>query len=146
MGNWRTVQVDGTCDDAEVPALARALEYSGTDFDNFHCLAYDRDHPSLCGLQGWAAPRIHAVGNLAERGYSVDDIEKQLRKIVATVPSLRLKVHCGGEYESKDCIATITVADGQVTRSDPEVKALAEVSTEQIHANLFAALMGGRRV
>jgi hypothetical protein len=111
-----TVNITGTIAPVDMPA---AKTFVGTDEDRFHPL---RNYSfSICGLGDWTAERIEACGNLSERDYTVEDVAATLRDMVAVVPSLRAKVHCGGDYESEDCVATITVADGVVSVGPPEV-------------------------
>jgi hypothetical protein len=139
VGNWRTVHIDGTCDEAQVAALKKACAY-GDDYENFHCLSYHATRPSLCGLFDWPKTRIHSTGNLAERDFGVDDVVEQLQKLVAVAPSLRIKVHCGADWEEKHCIATVTVAGGQVTRGDPEIETLPEMDTSQMMGRMFMTM------
>jgi hypothetical protein len=121
MGNWRTVNIVGTIAPPDL-AVARAFVNTGEDNDRFHPLC--NYGFSICGLGDWVREEVLACGNLSERDYSVEDVVATLREMAATVPSLRLKVHCGGEHESTDCIATITVAEGVVTVGPPEVERL----------------------
>ena len=51
-------------------------------------------------------------------------------------PSMLLKVHCGGEYESDGCVATISVGEGLVVVGKPEVVSVAGPSDEQMLGNL----------
>ncbi len=89
----------------------------------------------------WAAKTIDASGNLAERDYSVESVAKTLEDLAKVVPSLAVKVHCGGDYEDKTCINTITLADGKATIGKPEVETIAGVSDETMRRNMMAALM-----
>jgi hypothetical protein len=52
-----------------------------------------------------------------------------------------LKVHCGGEYESGVCVATISVGEGLVVTGKPERETVDKPSDEQIQANLMANLL-----
>jgi hypothetical protein len=136
MGNWRTVQIIGACGAADVPALKRAISVA-PDYSNFHPLLGGL---GLAGLPVWAAEAINAVGNLAERGYDVDDVANTLRDLAMQVPSLAVKVHCGGDYESRACIATVTLAAGAVSVGPAEIAELPDIPPGQIEANFFAQL------
>jgi len=140
MGNWMTVHVVGTCAQNEVASLADELHLDSRREDDrypFHCLC---DTGGMCGLGYWAAPKIDRIGNLAERDYTVEDVARQLEKIAKRVPSLTLKVHCGGDYESKRCVATITLALGKAIIGPPEVEEVGEIPVEQMNENFFKAL------
>lgn len=141
MGNWRTVTIKGTCEAKDLPALKQALD-PGEDFDNFHCLS---NTTGLCGLGMWANETITASGNLAERDYSVEDVAKTLEDLAKVAPSLAVKVHCGGDYEDKLCIATVTLAHGKAVVGEPEVVTVEGVSDEDMQRNLMAALMRPQR-
>ncbi len=135
MGNWRTVTIIGTCDAGDVPALRKALD-PGRDHENFHCLVCG----GIAGLPNWAGTDIVVTGNLAERNYDVGDVVQQLQELVAIAPSLALKVHCGGDYEDRTCIATITVAGGQVVEGRAEVETIEEISQAQMERNVLAQI------
>lgn len=139
MGNWRTVMIDGYCDPSEVPKLSEAID-PGVDFSNHHALASGGAYTSIYGLNDWAAARIVRTGNLAERGFSVEDVAASARKIVESAPSFEAKIHCGGDYESKTCVATITVEAGEVSIGEPEVRSLPERSEAEIAGNFMTAL------
>ncbi len=136
MGNWMTVHIIGTCDVSDVPALRNDLD-PGADYSNFHPLCNTR---GLCGLGDWAATKIDRIGNLAERDYSVESVAETLGKLAWAAPSLAVKIHCGGDYESTKCVATITLKGKEVTIGDPEVEDTGEISTEQIKNNLRSVL------
>ena len=136
MGNWTTVNMIGTCDAKDLPALRDHINI-GNDWDKFHCLC---NTGGLCGLGSWPAENINATGNLAERDYDSEDIAEKLKEIVIEVPSLKLKVHVGGDYESSDCVATVNCVDGKVTIDAAEVKKLSVIPEGQITDNLMAAL------
>lgn len=140
MGNWRTVNIEGSLDEADAKA-ARLFVNTGEDWGRFHCLAYFG--PSLCGLGPWipsGGGEIRAVGNLSERDYGVEDVAETLTKLVEVAPSLRVAVHCGGEYESTECIATVVVVDGIVITREPAVATvgagLAELGEGRLRAIL----------
>jgi hypothetical protein len=151
LGNWRTVNMTGTMTEADAAALREYLGYPGWRHDRgddpayqrFGPLSFCRDQPSLCGINDWPAPVVNRNGNLAERGYDVDDVAETLRELVAVAGSMMLVVHCGGDYESLDCVATIRVGEGVVTVGKPEVERVAEIDGDQQMGNLFRALTGG---
>jgi hypothetical protein len=147
MGNWRTVEIVGHICAADAPA-ARAFVEIGEDWSGgrFHCLCYTG--PSLCGLDRWLPAQggdIDAMGNLSERNYDVDDVAETLRKLVEIAPSLEVKVHCGGDWEDENCIATVTVHDGEVTIGAPEVEKVGTGMSERGAARMMALLLGDLR-
>lgn len=133
MGNWMTVQIVGTCDPHDVPALKAAI-ILGPDYSNFHCLM---GGVGLAGLPVWAAEKIDAVGNLAERDYEVEHVAKQLAKLAEIAPSLRVQIHCGGDNESHECVATLDLANGTVAVMPPRVKEIGEISEDQMRRNML---------
>lgn len=139
MGNWRTVYIAGKCHADEVDALRQAV---CVDFrkerDRFHCLCYSG--PSLCGLTNWPAECINAVGNLAERDCSVEDVVASLRDLIKIAPSLDIKIHCGGDWEAKKCVATARAANGKVAILEPELEILPAIPETQMLGQLFQAM------
>lgn len=139
MGNWRTVYIIGKCRADEVDALRQAVCIDfHKEWDRFHCLCYSG--PSLCGLTNWPAERINAVGNLAERDYSVEDVAASLRNLIKIAPSLDIKIHCGGDWEAKQCIATVQGAGGKVAILEPEITILPAISEIQMLGQFFRAV------
>lgn len=151
MGNWMTVTIEGSIDPADAGAARafvditdgtrRFVNHMDVDWDRFHCLCFCG--PSLQGLGLWipeAGGEFRAVGNLAERDYGPESVAETLRGLVAVAPSLRLKVHCGGDYESTDCVATVTVADGTVSLGSPEVAEVGDGLAEMGIARLGVIL------
>lgn len=134
MGNWRSVEIVGTCGD--VAALKAAITVND-DYSNFHCLS---DTRSLSGLGDWSGEQIHAKGNLAERDYTIEDVAEQLNELWKIVPSLDIKIHCGGDYEDKECINTILMRDGMVVIGEPEIEEISELSDAEMVYNLKRAL------
>lgn len=141
MGNWTTVHISGMCDKKDLPALKKAID-KGNDYENFHCLC---NTGGLCGIGDWVNEDISVVGNLAERDYGQDDIKDKLQDLAKIAPSLTLKVHVGGDYESLDCVATVVCAEGEVNINSPEINKLPSIPQGQIHGNLMMALMGKSR-
>lgn len=117
VGNWRTVNIVGTIDPAEVEAARRYLAVDR--YSQGRTIGPLSISEGLCSLGDWPAPTVMAVGNLFERNYSVRDVADHLSKLLDWAPSARLKVHCGADHEDETCVATITVEDGRVTVGDP---------------------------
>lgn len=110
------------------------------DFDTFHCLM----NGGICGLPNWAAEQIDVVGNLAERNYGPDAVAAALTTLKTVAPSLRVKVHCGGDYEDPDCVATVTLAD-TASVGPPEVTYVGAISHRQLLENTQAHINMARR-
>lgn len=83
---------------------------------------------------------MFACGNLAERDYTVADVAEVLVELAGLAPSLRVKVHCGGDNETTGCVATIAVADGTVVVGPVEVPQVAPVTDEQARGRLLSHL------
>lgn len=140
MGDWMRVSLRGTIAPEDIPAAVAFLT-PNDDYSNWGPLTYT---PGLCSLGQWVTPEICMDGNLSERNYSVDEVAVAFRGLVAAAPSLTLKVHCGGPYESEECVATLTVADGEVSVGGPEVGTVPGVSDEVFQARVFGILGGSR--
>ena len=136
MGNWRRAYIVGRCDEAEVPALLEEVRLA-VDYSNFHPLSCTR---GPCGLGEWPAPVMNVVGNLAERDYSVEDVAQKLQELAKLAPSLALQVHCGGDYESDRCIATITVWKGVAVQGPPVIQELPAIPMQQIFDNFLVEI------
>ena len=139
MGNWQRVKIVGTCAAAEVPALQQRLDLRDLrgNLDNFGPLSAVG---GLAGLPLWAAEQIEAVGNMAERDYNAEAVGRHLRELAAVAPSLAVKVHVGGDYESDTCVATVQLVNGEVTILPPEVATIEDISEAQIERALITAL------
>lgn len=135
MGDWRRVQVIGSCAAEEVPALREALD-PGLDYHNFHCLVCG----GIAGLPNWAGESINAVGNLAERNYDERAVAKTLEQLAKKAPSLAVKVHVGEAYEEDTCVATVVLEQGAVTINPPEIGAIPQQSDGQMESNFMNAL------
>lgn len=138
MGNWMTVNMTGSMTEQDAAALREYLGYSlrardDPAWDRFGPLSFSRDQPSLCGLNDWPAATVSRNGNVAE----------ELATLVKVAGSMLLTVHCGGDYESLDCVATIRVGEGLVSLGKPEVARIGEIGDDQAVANMFRALSGG---
>ena len=146
MGNWRTVNITGTiARQSEVDALRKHLDYEPGggegDYSHFGPLSFNSTRPSLCGVGDWPALQVDRCGNLAERDYSVEDVAETLRELVHIAPSMLLKVHCGADYESDECIATISVGEGLVVVGEPERETIDGPPESQMLTNLFTNLL-----
>ena len=135
MGNWRRVEIIGTCDAKDVPKLAAAVNCS-PDFQDLHCLSHYR---SICGLPAWAGTKIQAVGNLAERDYTLDDVVRQLDELLKVAPSLNVKIHVGGDYEAEIVEGTVSVRDGKAVLGPPEAERVPSITEGQRIANIGSA-------
>lgn len=120
MGNWRRVQIVGTCDSTEVAALRKAL---AVNMDDAHCLM----NGGLMGLPNWAGKNIDAVGNLFERGYGFDDIQETLQQLAIVAPSLNVTVHVGPDHEGDMCLVSVVLLHGKATIEPARVKEIPEI-------------------
>lgn len=150
MGNWRTVNITGHIGSEEINAarelLSRTAHYDpwirddeNEEMDALYCMAFGE---GICGLHDWIRPdgKINAVGNLHERDFDNDDIEKALSILAKKFPTLSLTLHSGDDWESLHCTATFHVKDGECKRCPPEIEELNEISSESMMGNLWAAL------
>lgn len=137
MGNWTTVKLEGSCSAEDLPAL-RAAVNTGDDWEAFHCLC---NTGGICGLGDWTGTEIDAVGNLAERDYDKDDVAEQLRELVKVAPSLKVDAHIGGDYESKECVATVICDGGRVTIEPPRIQEIPEISQAQMQSAFLEAIL-----
>lgn len=140
MGNWTTVSLRGTLAAEHVDAVREFITVKD-DYSNFHCLS--GSIAGLAGLGMWAKEEIHADGNLAERDYDTDSVASVLRDIVEIAPSLTLKVHVGGDYESTTVVATVTVKDGEVSVGSAEVAEISGVDETVLKGRLWDVIHGG---
>jgi hypothetical protein len=115
--------------------LGYSYEPGDEAMDHFGPLSFSLDSPGLAGLGDWPAETVSRCGNLAERDYSVEDVAEELRKLVHLAPSMLLRVHCGGEYESDECVATISVGEGLVAAGKPERETVEGPSEAQMLGN-----------
>lgn len=147
MGNWRTCNIVGTMTADDAVKLREVLDWGDyvtgrRDVPlDAECLSFSSASPGLAGLGAWPAENISRCGNLHERDYSVQDVARALETLVRIAPSMMLKVHCGGEYESDECVATISVGEGLVVVGKPERETVDGPSTEQMVANLYRNLL-----
>ena len=146
MGNWRTVNMEGTMSAAHAAALLRLLN-TGPDYrwpgwsEPYACLSFSIAHPGLAGLGAWPAERVSRCGNLAERNYDAEDVANALRALLHHAPTMLLKVHCGADYESEKCIATISVGEGLVVVGPPERETVSPAPDDQMMENFMRNLL-----
>ena len=140
MGNWRTVQIVGTCPAQQVKRLREhvAAQYPSEEWG---CLSGGQ---GICGLPVWPEERISAVGNLAERDYSVIDVANCLQQLALTAPGLAVKVHCGGDYQSERCIATVTLTPDKLSIGCAEVEAIPSIPSYQMEGAILRGLLQGQ--
>lgn len=121
MGNWRTVDMTGRINREDVEDICSFLSEE-TVPDEALCLAIS--FPSMCGIDKWIEDTgdIDICGNLYERDFDNDDIEKALNILAERYKSLTLTLHSGSDWESRVCSATFHVKDGVVKKCYPEVK------------------------
>ena len=120
MGDWRTVNISGLMNADEAKEMIKELRSD----DIWETPAWGfAINFSLCGLNQWVKENgdIMGVGNLAERDCKIEDIEMGLEYLASKYPSIELTLHAGGNYESKDCVATFTVCDGIVKQKEPQI-------------------------
>lgn len=136
MGNWRTVNITGKIDKAHAGLLRQYLVdaiKAPREDERWDIYPFVISEGS-CGLWDWVQPngKINAVGNLAERDFSNDDIEKALRIIANAFPTLTLTLHSGDDYESLNCTATFYVMSGECVRCKPQIKKLRPITVRSI--------------
>lgn len=139
MGNWRTVTIIGSCPTNEVDALRSSVDpHRGGEYQNFDCLSTGL---GLRGLGNWPAEKIDASGNLAERDYTVENIQNSLERIHKEAPGVRLKIHCGGDYEDPIVVATVTLDNEGVTVGKPEITYIRGTSMDEMQGRLISSLL-----
>lgn len=145
MGNWRTVNVSGTIAEADLGPLRERLGYSHDrgflSEQQFGPLSFNTDSPSLCGLNNWVRSEVSATGNLAERDYGPEDVRAELQELLTIAPSMMLTVHCGGDWESDECVATIRTGEGLAVLLPPEVEKVTGPSEGQMMGNFLANML-----
>jgi hypothetical protein len=141
MGNWHRAWITGTCAEAEVEPLRDAIncDYRNEDSlgDKFGALAFTG---GLAGVGMWPAKVINAVGNTGERNMGAASIARHLEKLVKVAPSLKVKVHVGGDRETSVCVATVHCEGEKISVQGPEIPELPEISETQLAGNLFKSL------
>jgi hypothetical protein len=143
MGNWMTVMIEGTCDEAEVGPLTEFL--TAPDWRSDDDAGWDRLGPlsiseGLAGIGAWPARVMMRIGNCYERGYTPEDVAEQLRRCLEVAPSLDVKVHCGGDYESLKVRASVLCRGGEVGVGEPAREEIPPIPEDQMLGNLLKAL------
>lgn len=147
MGNWRTVNIQGTLSADDAARLREVLDRSlprreGVIWrSEYACLSFSSTHPGLAGLGDWPAEQMNRFGNLAERDYSVEDVAEALKALVQVAPTMLLKVHCGGDWESGTCVATVSVGEGLVVVGKPEQETVEGAPDDQMRTHFLTNLM-----
>lgn len=137
MGNWRRANVVGTCGAEDVKRLEEKLSFDEETLDNFGPLVCG----GIAGLPNWGRKSFDVVGNLAERDYSAEQVGRHLEKLRGVCPSLRARVHLGGDYEVDECVETVVLGDdGKAAVVSPEVEALREIEPQQMDGALLRIL------
>lgn len=136
MGDWRRVQIIGTCGAEDIPKLKELLT-AGDDYSNFHCLVHTG---GICGLPNWACEKIEVVGNLAERGYDEGSVSEHLELLHSACPTLNVQIHVSDANESDNCIATVIAGENGVCVAMPLVKKIPQVDESQMRSNIIAAM------
>lgn len=141
MGNWRRVEIEGTCEPEHVPALKEALSFDITQpgTKEFHCLMATG---GVMSLPNWAAEHIDAVGNLAERDYGISDVVTTLASLCFQAPSLNVRIKIGGDYESDQCVGVVICEGaGKDLRIEyPKNETIREIPPGQMFMNFANAL------
>ena len=119
MGNWRTVDMRGKISQKDAADIRDFLSDDGKCGDAW-CFTIG---VRLFGLNDWINDdgSIDVSGNLYERDFDNDDIEKALKVLADRYPSLDLTLHSGSDWENLECSATFHVHHGEVQRCAPEV-------------------------
>lgn len=138
MGNWHRAQIIGTCPADQVEALRAALD-PGRNYENFHALVCG----GLAGLPNWANETFSVVGNLAERELDAESVQEALEDLFGVAPGIECKVHIGGDYESSECVATVTATNGDALVGDPEIETIPDVPDHQMRSSLLSQLARG---
>jgi hypothetical protein len=92
----------------------------------------------------WTGAAFDRTGNLAERGYDEKRVAEHLEQLAKAAPSLRCKVHLGGDYESKDVVSLISLEGGKATIGPPGDVTSLEIPEDQMQSNLLSAMFGRR--
>ncbi len=145
MGNWRTIDIQGHMAVEEAVQLREDLTYDYVSDAAKEpisvCLCFGS---GLMGLGQWVKKDglLAGQGNLFERDYGVEDVKRGLEAIAAKYPTFTAVVHCGGEYESAECVASLFAARGQVWQVDPLVPTVGGAPDSVIEGRLLKAVFG----
>lgn len=148
MGNWRRVWMVGSVPAEQVVPLREAMtapdwRNEHDDVREVHALTISG---GLCGIGDWPAEVVNAVGNLYERDYTPEDVRDACeRYVLPAAPGASLTIHCGGDWESSECVGAVKVEDGTATLIPPVIAKLPEIPESQIAGRMMAVLTGFRR-
>ena len=151
MGNWRTIEIQGHMAAEEAVQLREDLTYDymsdAAKEPISVCLCWGgggRSPMSIGGLGMWVKKDglLAGQGNLFERDYGVEDVKRGLERIAAKYPTFTAVVHCGGDYESAECVASLFAARGQVWQVDPLVQTVGGAPDSVIEGRLLKAVFG----
>lgn len=145
MGNWKRVLITGSIPAEEHGVIGRWVNDNRYGDGEFHPLC---NTEGVCGLGDWPAEsgnlsEVRAVGNLAERDYTAEEVANALEEIAGRVPKTELKIHVGADYEADECEATITLRGGKVTVGEPEITTIPEIDDDKLRRNLMLSLLSG---
>ena len=146
MGNWRIVEITGTCPPDQVNALRAAceLEYPDFAFEQLaeairageelpvdpHCLSWTQ-RGSLCGLERWVAEEISSSGNVG-KDVDEEEVAEALADLAQIAPGLRVVIHMGGDRESEECVSAVMLGDDGVVIGPPLIDIVRGVGDEEI--------------
>jgi len=144
MGNWRRVQIKGSVSVEDQPALAHWINI-GDEYDRFHCLCQPGPG-GICGLGPWGdVAEINALGNLAERDFTITDVVEAFEEAVNVAPSLDVLCHVGNDHEANDCVGTVAVKGGRVVKVGAMVEEIPEIDTASLRGRMFDTLVNAQR-
>jgi len=142
MGNWRTVMILGEIPEKYLKEMKAYFTYDYMKDENvgeWNCLSITE---GIAGLGNWIQRSPNAVGNLAERDYSVDSVKDVMKMIGEKWPDVKLTIHCGGESESDTVVNTLELKDGKVKKMKPKIETLPGMNEELMESRLKYAIYG----
>lgn len=137
MGDWMTVQIVGTCDIGQVEALKAAASYDWNSNDPTTEYGPLNTGDGLAGLGDWPSESMSVTGNCAERDFAPKCVADHLETLAKAAPSLSVKVHCGGPYESKKVVKTVTLEHGKSTVGDAQIEQLPDMNSDAMFGRFF---------
>lgn len=148
MGNWMTVMIEGEIPADEVAPLTAWLQGPRFDGGSMDDPEWARLGPltisgGLAGLGSWPAETVMRIGNCYERDYTPESVADHLGRALEAAPGMDLKVHCGGDYESLEVVASVLARGGTVGVGEAVRTVIPPIPSEQVEANLMRALTQG---
>jgi hypothetical protein len=149
MGMWRTIQVEGKITGRS--NIDTIIDYLTVDKRTYDSKAYEEDEifylqfgNGVYGINQWikSDSSIDAVGNVYERDCTIDDLFNELSKLAKKFPTLDMYLHAGDDYESRTCVCSFIIKDGEVSKVEPLINELNEISDEQAMKNFISQLRG----